>query len=75
VRLTPVDIVDFMVGDVAIEIKLKGARKKQVYQQLCRYAKSPRVKHLVLASNLAMGLPPEIDGKPAYFSSLGLAWL
>ena len=34
-----------------------------------------RSSSLVLASNLSMGLPAEIDGKDAYFVKLGDAWL
>lgn len=75
VRLSAVDIVDFMVGGLAVELKLKGARKKDVFRQLCRYARHPSVSALVLASNLSMGLPPQIEGKDAYFVKLGEAWL
>jgi len=75
VRLTESDIVDFMVESIGIELKLRGARKKEVYRQLCRYALHPRVESLLLASNLSMGLPPQIEGKDAYFVKLGEAWL
>lgn len=75
VRLSPSDIVDFMVGGVAIEVKLRGARKKEVYRQLARYAAHDRVRAVVLVSNLSMGLPETIEGKDAYFVRLGEAWL
>jgi hypothetical protein len=75
VRLTDEDIVDFLAAGVGIELKLRGARKKDVYRQLCRYARHPRVEALLLASNLSMGLPPLIEGKDAYFVKLGEAWL
>lgn len=73
--LTEADIIDFMVEDIGIEVKLRGARKKAVYRQLCRYAAHPRVNALILASNLSMGLPGQIEGKDAYFVKLGEAWL
>lgn len=75
VRLSPADIVDFMVSGVAIEVKLKGSRKMDVYRQLVRYAEHDSVKAIVLATNLTMGLPAELDGKPVYFVSLARAWL
>ena len=75
VRLTESDIVDFMVEGIAIEVKLRGARKKDVYRQLCRYASHPQVISLLLASNMSMGLPAQIEGKDAYFVKLGEAWL
>ncbi len=75
VRLTESDIVDFLVDGIGLELKLRGARKKEVYRQLCRYARHPRVDSLILASNLSMGLPAQIEGKDAYFVKLGEAWL
>lgn len=75
VRLNDRDIVDFLAGEIAIELKLKGARKKAVFRQLQRYAESPLVNVIILASNLSMGLPYQINGKDAYFVRLGEGWL
>lgn len=75
VRLSASDIVDFIAEGLAIEVKLQGARKKEVYRQLCRYAKHPAVSALLLASSMSMGLPAQIEGKDAYFVKLGVAWL
>lgn len=75
-RLSTGEIVDFLVRDcIALEVKLKHAKPAQIMRQLVRYAKQDAVKALVLATNRAMGLPPAIGGKPAYFVSLGRAWL
>ena len=73
--LTSTDIVDFLVGGIALELKLRGARKKEVFRQLRRYARHPSVERLVLASNMSMGLPAQIEGKDAYFVKMGEAWL
>lgn len=75
VRLSSADIVDFMVGGIALEVKLRGANKKAVYRQLRRYALHPAVKSILLASNTSMGLPAQIEGKDTYFAKLGEAWL
>ena len=70
------DIVDlFVAGAYVVEVKLRGAPKMAVYRQLRRYAGHPCVQGLILASNMAMGLPEEIEGKPASFVSLGMGWL
>lgn len=74
-HLSQRDIPDFMVGSTAIEMKLRGARKKEVFKQLCRYAESDKVTSIILVSNLTMGLPENIEGKPVYFVSMGGAWL
>lgn len=75
VRLTSLDIVDFMIGGVAIELKLRGARKKSIYRQLSRYCTHQRVEALVLASNLSMGMPSQILGKDVYVVRLGEVWV
>ena len=74
VRLSDGDIVDFMINGVAVEVKLKGA-KSTIYRQLVRYAKHESVKGILLVSSVAMGLPPEIEGKPARIASLAQGWL
>jgi len=76
-RLSEHDIPDFVVeGGVAIECKMRHkARKLDVYKQLCRYAEHEEVTALVLASNISMGLPAEINGKPLYAASLSRGWM
>lgn len=76
VRLAPGDIVDFLTDDgIAIEVKLKGARKAEVVRQLARYARHDRVVGLVLVANLAMPALLSVGGKPLRMISLGRAWL
>lgn len=76
-RLSAADILDFFLPDIGlvIEVKLKGAQKVAVFKQLERYADHPEVKAIMLATNLAMGLPSYINDKPTYYVSLGAAWL
>lgn len=76
-RLLARDIVDIFVdGRIAIEVKLRGhGRKMSVFRQLSRYAEHSSVTDIVLATNLSMGLPASISGKPAYFIDLGRQWL
>lgn len=76
-RLSERDIPDFFVaGGIVIECKMrKKARKVDVYKQLHRYAEHDAVTALVLATNMSIGLPPEIVGKPVYVASLSKGWL
>jgi hypothetical protein len=76
-RLDNSDIPDFFLSawGLAIEVKLKGANKMDVFKQLRRYAKHDDVKAVLLVTGQAMGLPPEIEGKPCYYVSLGRGWL
>ncbi|MGJ4888924.1 hypothetical protein ACQR1Y_12060 [Bradyrhizobium sp. HKCCYLRH3099] len=82
VRLSAADIVDFMLplvadqyaGGIAIELKIKGQRRA-IYRQLERYCAHEDVAALILATNVPMGLPDQINGKPVMLARLGRAWL
>lgn len=69
VPLPPYGIVDFMVNGVAFEVKIQG-QKKAIYRQCRDYTLHEDVKALVLVTARSMGLPPEMNGKPAYVYSL-----
>jgi hypothetical protein len=57
--------IDFLVGDVGVEIKIKGALA-QVTRQLHRYAEEPSVRELLLVTGSARldRLPASLCGKP-----------
>lgn len=74
VKLGDGDIIDFVVGRIGLEVKIKGA-KREIYRQCERYCAHDQITGLVLASNVAMGLPVEIAGKPVRLASLGKGWL
>lgn len=73
-RLDNKNIVDFFIDGVAVEVKIKGA-KKAVYKQCERYCSFDETKALVLVTNLTMGFPKQINGKDCYYHSLGKSWL
>ncbi|MDQ7981885.1 hypothetical protein QYH69_32195 [Paraburkholderia sp. SARCC-3016] len=74
VRLSDEDIVDFMIGRVAVEVKIKGA-KAAIYRQLERYAEHERVASILLVTSRSMHLPALINGKPTLVASLSRGWL
>lgn len=80
-RLAPGDVVDFWLPDdaggdgIVIEVKMNRARPAEILRQLERYAAHKCVRAIFLVTNKAMVLPTEIVGKPAYYFSLGRAWL
>jgi hypothetical protein len=66
VELSRGDRIDFMVGSLGIELKVKGAQNA-VIRQLQRYAASDRVSALLLVTTrlqLVVGLPDALNGKP-----------
>lgn len=74
VRLTTSDRIDFMVGSTGVEVKVGGA-KRAILRQLERYADSDAVETLVLVTNVALGLPSQLNGKPVHLVSIGRGWL
>lgn len=70
-KLGETDRVDFLVGNVAVEVKVDG-RTMQVARQLRRYMESDRIQALVLVTTRAKhkALPQTLGGKP-----LVVVWL
>jgi len=64
-RLSARDRLDFLVGDVAIEVKLKGTAN-DLLRQLSRYTEHESVRELlvVTARSQLSDLPDELHGKP-----------
>ena len=59
---------------VGIECKIKGS-KREIYRQVERYCEHDQIEALILATNVAMGMPAEVCGKPVYVLNLAKAWL
>jgi len=68
------DIVDFFIDGVAVEVKIKGS-SMAIHRQLKRYATYVEVKQIVLITAKHMGLPTDINGKPATLIHISTAWL
>ena len=68
VRLTEHERIDLMVGDVGIEVKVKGQRTP--LRQLGRYAEHPSVQGLLLVTTRAATLPATLRDKPVAVVSL-----
>ena len=77
VILTDADRIDILVGRTGIEVKIAGA-PLAVARQLQRYAHSPDIDVLILATTRASHcaeLPPVLAGKPLIRSLIaGGAW-
>lgn len=63
-RLSDQDRVDFLIGDIALELKVDGANQA-ILRQMLRYAESDRVGSLMLLTTRQRHrLPPQLLGKP-----------
>lgn len=66
--------IDFLAGTVGIEVKKGKPVRKQLINQLERYAASPRVDALVVVVERAADLPGVISGKPCITLSMNRLW-
>jgi hypothetical protein len=67
-------IIDFIVEDIGIEVKVKG-NPKSIYRQCEDYCQHDDIKKLLLVTNKSMGMPEEINNKLIFVVNLGLAHL
>ncbi len=71
VRISPHDRLDFLAGDVAVELKVDGSAAA-LLRQLDRYAAHERVGAIVVVSTRArhLEMPAALRGKPVHLVSL-----
>jgi len=73
VSLSPTDRIDFLIGEIGVEIKVGGS-PSSVLRQIARYATSIRVSKLVLLvtrARIASLVPPAINGKAVTVVAIG----
>lgn len=71
VRLDNKNIVDFMIDNLAIEIKIQTkASKMSIYRQLERYSQHDKVHAILLITSKTIPLPKEINEKEIFVLSL-----
>lgn len=66
VRLSDDDRIDFLIGDLGVEVKIKGSQK-DVIEQLLRYAQHERIGSLLLVTTRLQHLvdfPATLHDKP-----------
>ena len=72
--LAPRCRIDFLVGDVGIEVKKGRPAPAQLRRQLARYAASEEISALIVVTQRAVSLPAAICGKRIYQVSLNMNW-
>ncbi len=67
-------IIDLLVADVGIEVKIKG-QPKAIIRQLNSYSAEPSLSGLILVTSRPVALGPTIGGKPVAVFDMARAWL
>lgn len=73
-RLDDNNIIDFLVGQLGIEVKI-NAQRRAIYKQCERYCEFDQIKQLLLVTNRSMGFPEQINGKDCFVFNLSKSWL
>ena len=72
VRIDDKCIIDFIIGRLGIEIKVKGGGSTMnIYRQIERYCVNEHIDALLLLTSKTMRLPETIANKAVYVISLG----
>ncbi len=74
VPLAPRCRIDFLCGDVGIEIKRGKVDRRRVLNQLTRYAECSQIAALILLTEGTVALPNTIHGKPVTLICLNRLW-
>ncbi|MDA8064462.1 MAG: hypothetical protein M0031_02985 [Thermaerobacter sp.] len=74
VRLAPRSRIDYLVGGVGIEVKRGRWDRLRIEAQVGRYARSDVLEELILVTERAVRLPPEVCGKPLHVLPLLNLW-
>ena len=73
-RLGPRCRIDFLCGNVGVEIKKSRPERGKLIAQLTRYAGCDQVAALVVVAPRGVNLPKTIGGKPAAMLALERLW-
>ena len=73
-RIAPGCRIDYLVGDIGVEIKKGKLSPDTITRQLLRYAACEAVAGLILVTQRSVRLPATIAGKPLRILSLPQLW-
>ncbi|MCE5344559.1 MAG: hypothetical protein LLF96_13390 [Eubacteriales bacterium] len=66
--------IDYLVGDVGIEIKKGKPRPAELLRQLTRYAQCDGIQSLIVLTWRSVKLPEKLLGKPVRTLTLSQLW-
>ena len=73
-RLAPRCRIDFLAGEVGIEIKKRRPDREKLIAQLERYAACEQIGQLLVVAPRGVNLPKQLCGKPVTMLALERLW-
>lgn len=73
-RLGPRCRIDFLVGEIGIEIKKSRPQRSALISQLSRYAQCGQIEELIVIAPRGVDMPAMIGGKRVTMLSLERLW-
>jgi len=73
-RLAPGCRIDYLVGNIGIEIKKSKPDAAAVKKQLMRYAACDGISAIILLTQRTVNVPKSVLGKPVYVIVLNQLW-
>lgn len=73
-RLAPRCRIDFLVGDVGVEVKRGTVCRRTLLAQCARYLQCEQVRALVVVSEKTLHLPQTLCGKPLIAFGVSRLW-
>lgn len=74
VRLSPQCRIDFLAGDIGIEIKKSRPNRTKLLEQLKRYAQCDQVGQILVIAPKGVNLPEHIENKRVVMLALERLW-
>lgn len=73
-RLAPRCRIDFLAGDIGVEIKKKRPERAKLLAQIERYAACDQVAQMVVVAPRGVNLPEQVGGKRVVMFALERLW-
>ena len=73
-RLSSDSRIDFLFGNIGIEVKKSTVKDKDLLKQLKKYSESDKVSKIILVTTKSVNIPSFINNKQIYIVNLYRNW-
>ena len=73
-RLSSDSRIDFLSGNIGIEVKKSTVKDKDLLKQLKKYSQSNKISKIILVTTKSVNIPSDINNKQIYIVNLYRNW-